>query len=208
MSAALEEFGPFRGYWCLPWEAYIQILKRMFNMTNWKAAPYTVARNWATKSVMHYRDPARGSWYTNEVDANSEWYSDVESLAKRSRLIRALVSTAADATLSDLRSARFLRRVTRGRDEVKCGDWLVVRQQGMPARVGRVEQMAQCNMRGVSSSVIRLWCEQSKKIHDDLESSVMWAAQGDSEQCLLVSFETVYVEVVVRSVRATRDEFL
>ena len=63
-------------------------------------------------------------------------------------------------------------------------------------------------MRGVSSSVIRLWCEQSKKIHDDLESSVMWAAQGDSEQCLLVSFETVYVEVVVRSVRATRDEFL
>ena len=180
----------------------------MFNMTNWKAAPHTVARNWATKSVMHYRDPARGSWYTNEVDANSEWYSDVESLAKRSRLIRALVSTAADATLSDLRSARFLRRVTRGRDEVKCGDWLVMRQQGMPARVGRVEQMAQCNMRGVSSSVIRLWCEQSKKIHDDLESSVMWAAQGDSEQCLLVSFETVYVEVVVRSVRATRDEFL
>ena len=157
---------------------------------------------------MHYRDPARGSWYTNEVDANSEWSSDVESLAKRSRLIRALVSTAADATLSDLRSARFLRRVTRGRDEVKCGDWLVMRQQGMPARVGRVEQMAQCNMRGVSSSVIRLWCEQSKKIHDDLESSVMWAAQGDSEQCLLVSFETVYVEVVVRSVRATRDEFL
>ena len=39
LSAALEEFGPFRGYWCLPWEAYIQILKRMFNMTNWKAAP-------------------------------------------------------------------------------------------------------------------------------------------------------------------------
>ena len=54
LAAALDEFGPFRAFWCMPWESYLQILKRMFDMCNWISAPWTVATHWATKSVMHY----------------------------------------------------------------------------------------------------------------------------------------------------------
>ena len=39
LSKYLERFGPFRTYWCMPWEAFLQILKRMFHMTNYKSAP-------------------------------------------------------------------------------------------------------------------------------------------------------------------------
>jgi hypothetical protein len=37
----LALFGPFRGVWCFPFEAFLQVLKRMFKMTNYKIAPYT-----------------------------------------------------------------------------------------------------------------------------------------------------------------------
>jgi hypothetical protein len=52
---------------CMPWEGFLPILKSMFLMCNWKSAPYTVGKHWAAKSVMHYRDPARRSWYVDEV---------------------------------------------------------------------------------------------------------------------------------------------
>ena len=67
LEEALDQFGPFRAFWCMPWEAFLQVLKRMFEISNWKTAPYTVCKHWATKSVMHYRDPARESWYAAGV---------------------------------------------------------------------------------------------------------------------------------------------
>lgn len=203
LADALEEFGPFRAFWCMPWEAFLQILKRMFEMTNWKSAPSTVARHWATKSLMHYRDPARGTWYTDEVVPESEWMFDVSALAPSSHLIAAILQLR-----EPLQSARAISRVTRGPDDVKRGDWVVVRQHGNPSRVGQVREMMQCVAPGAPFSVIRLWCEKVKQAHDDEISSVLWAASGDSAQKMVVYFEKMSVEVVVHSVCSTRDEFL
>ena len=91
LAAALDEFGPLRGHWCMSFEGYLKILKPMFKMCNWKDAPTSVARHWATKVVMHYRDPLRGSWYTNYVSPTSEYSADMELLATQSPMIAALV---------------------------------------------------------------------------------------------------------------------
>lgn len=45
LAQALEEFGPFRAFWCMPWEAFVQVLKRMFDLCNWKTAPYAVCKH-------------------------------------------------------------------------------------------------------------------------------------------------------------------
>ena len=92
LRAALEEFGPFRNFWCMPWEAFLQVLKRMFKACNWKSAPWTVCQHWAVKSVMHYRDPSRCAWYEDEVTATSEYIHDLDSLASHSILVRSLLS--------------------------------------------------------------------------------------------------------------------
>ena len=203
LAAALDEFGPFRAFWCMPWESYLQILKRMFNMCNWKSAPWTVATHWATKSVMHYRDPARGTWYTDKVVSESDWTCDLSSLARGSQMVSALLQLG-----EPLQSVRPISRVTRGPDEVRRGDWVVVRQANSPARAGKVEQMMQCLAPGGAFSFVRLWCANVKEVHDDEESCVMWADLGDSRKNMVVSFEKVHVEVVVHSVCGTRDEFI
>ena len=203
LATALDEFGPFRAFWCMPWESYLQILKRMFDMTNWKSAPWSVAKHWATKSVMHYRDPARGTWYTDAVVPESDWTCDVPSLARSSQLLSALLKLG-----ETLQSVRVISRVTRGPDEVRRGDWVVVRQANSPARAGRVEQMMQCLAPGGAFSYVRFWCANVKEVHDDETNSVIWAPSGDSSQRMVVFFEKMHVEVVVRSVCSTRDEFI
>jgi len=179
-----------------------QILKRMFEMCNWMSAPTTVAQNWATKSIMHYRNPSRGSWYTNDVEASSEFSCDLAALADGSPLLRKLLMAEAPC------SVRSLRSVTRDGDSVEVGDWVVVRQLGEPTRAGRVREMLECASSGEAFSSIRLRCENCKDVHDDDTTGAVWAAAGESVVDMIVCFEKVHIEVVVRSVTRVRDEFM
>ena len=140
---------------------------------------------------------------TDEVVPESEWTYDVSALAASSQLIAALLQLR-----EPLQYARPINRVTRGPDDVKRGDWVVVRQHDSPSRVGQVREMMQCVAPGVPFSVIRLWCEKVKQAHDDEINSVMWAASGDSAAKMVVYFEKMHVEVVVHSLCSIRDEFL
>ena len=74
---ALEEHGPLRAHWCLPLEAYLQVLKRIFEMGSANSAAYRVGMFWAVRSVMYYRDPHRASWYEDAMDARPEcsWFN-------------------------------------------------------------------------------------------------------------------------------------
>ena len=174
----------------------------MFEICNWMSAPPTVAMNWATKSVMHYRDPSRGSWFTDEVEASSEFSSDLAALAKGSPLLRELMIT------EGLCSVRSLRCVTRDGDPVQVGEWVVVRRVGEQARAGRVREMMECLSSGETFSSIRLRCENCKDVHDDETTGAVWAAAGESDAAVVVSFEKVHIEVVSRNVTRIRDEFL
>ena len=63
LAKYLELFGPFRDYWCMPWEAFLQILKRLFSMTNYKSAPQTVGMLWSLKAARGLKSGARIAWF-------------------------------------------------------------------------------------------------------------------------------------------------
>ena len=67
LQDALKEHGPFRAYWCFWGEAFLQYLKHLFNMSNYKHPAYTVAELWCAKAKQRYRDPARVSWHQDAV---------------------------------------------------------------------------------------------------------------------------------------------
>ena len=151
---------------------------------------------------MHYRNPSRGSWFTDDVEASSEFSSDLASLAEGSPLLRELLMAKAPC------SVRSLRSVTRDGDPVQVGDWVVVRQLGEPTRAGRVREMLECASSGETFSSIRLRCENYKDVHDGETTGAVWASAGESVAAMLVSFEKVHIEVVARSVTRVRDEFM
>ena len=75
---------------------------------------------WAVKSVMHYRDPTRASWYEDRVDPLLDFCVPAEYDAA-SRLVAMLNQEAV------ISSARPLKSVSRaGSKEVRLGDWVFV----------------------------------------------------------------------------------
>ena len=189
LAVALEEFGPFRRFWCMSFEGYLKVLKPMFKMCNWMAAPTSVAKHWATKVVMHYRDPERGSWYTNHVSPTSEYSADMELLAKQSPMIAALLKMGKAP-----HSARSLKKVVRGSDELRSGDWIISRQPGKPARACHVQSIMEFMHHGASFSVVRLWC-LTRPVVDDAVSGDTWAPLEEPRRQML-NFESIHVQVV------------
>jgi hypothetical protein len=79
LEDALNEYGPFISFHCISWESYVQVLKRLFDMTNYKSAPVSVCKTWAMKAVLHYRDPSRASWYEDDVEPTTDFETDFKS---------------------------------------------------------------------------------------------------------------------------------
>jgi hypothetical protein len=50
--------------------------------------------------------------------------------------------------------------------------------------------------------------QNCKDVHDDETTGAVWAALGESDAAMIVSFEKVHIEVVIRSVMRVRDEFV
>jgi len=199
LSQSLDEFGPLRGFWCMSFEGYLKLLKPVFKMSNWKDAPTTVASHWITKAVMHWRDPLRGSWYTNHVvSPTTEFSTDIEALAKKSQMI-ALIK-------QELHSARSLKKVVRGPDELQCGNWIIIRRPGTPALACHVKSIMEIVPRGGHFSVIRLWCA-GVEICDDPVSGAISADVNEIPRHKIVPFESVHIQVVSRVLTDTCIEF-
>ena len=199
-SQVLGELGPFRHFNCLWGEAYIQILKAMFRMTNWKSAPYDVAVHWATKSVMHYRNPKRGSWYEDSVTPSTEFYYDLKSL--KSPLADALIQTE-----PYIHALRFVSQLRRGPDVVRLNDWIIVDASDASCSTSaRVDSIAQITRSDSSASYVRLWCAQPRKLCIDAEFS-QWSGRCDSLHPMLVKLETTQVRAVTCDVQSTRYVF-
>ena len=189
----------------MPEEAFLKIIKKMFRMgNNWQDAPYRVALHWSAKSVMHYRDPSRASWFDNEVVPSSEFSTssdEIAKIAKTSQLIKVLLSVREERPSS----SRFLRCVSRGRMEVRQGDWVLLEERGQPPRVGCIDQMAQVvkqSMNASGESVIRMWCSQCRTVYSGSLRSEQCEclAALTSEPCVnvLVRFECMSVTPVTR----------
>jgi hypothetical protein len=204
LSTALREFGPWRCYWCFPWEGFLQLLKRAFEMTNYKSAAYTVGLFWAAKSVMHYRDAARISWYDDSIELASSRDSDFTALAQatRSKLVLACLQLPQPPL-----AIRRLQSVTRGADHVQLGDWVLLQQADITC-ITRVKEIVQAQIiRGeLASFVIRMWCEGCTSPHFD-ECGGLWADKPDMGNATLVSLEEVHVSVVTRNEHSVYDTY-
>ena len=195
----LGELGPFRHFNCLWGEAYIQVMKAMFRITNWKSAPYDVAVHWATKSVMHYRNPQRGSWYEDLVQPSTEFYFDLKALALQSPLADAVLCMEPSAN-----AMRFVSEFRRGPDVVRLSDWIIADRPDVRSMSGRVDSIAQITYSDSSASYIRLWCTQSRgvTVADDF---TQWSAGRPAN--MLVELEATQVRVVTCSVDGHRYVF-
>ena len=114
----------------------------------------------------------------------------MEELAKQSPMIAALANAGKAP-----HAARSLKKVVRGPDELRCGDWIIARQHGKPARACHVESIMEFMDRGASSSAVRLWC-LTRPVFDDPESGNTWSKLEGAPRRQMLNFESVHVQVV------------
>ena len=195
----LGELGPFRNFNCLWGEAYVQVMKAMFRITNYKSAPYDVAVHWATKSVMHYRDPLRGTWYEDVITPTTEFYFDLRAL--RSPLADALIRT--DPRIQSLRFASEFRR---GPEVVCLNDWIIADKPAVPSMAARVDTIAQITYADEAASYIRIWCTQGRPLAIDDEFA-QWSDCACEPISMLVKLESTQVRAVTCTVESTRFVF-
>ena len=203
LSTSLAEFGPWRGFWCLPWESFLQVLKRMFEMTNYKSAPYTVALFWAVKAVMHYRDRRRVSWYEDSCElASNDLQTNLLELAATSKLIAACLEQPLPVC-----AIHLLKSVTRGPDSFRIGDWVLV-QLGDQSRISRIADMLQAHvLRELEYClVVRMWCDSCVEPKLDT-SGKLWSDKPNANDTMLVCLEDVHVSVVTRNQLHTHDTY-
>ena len=132
--------------------------------------------------------------YTNEVVPTSEITYNVLELQSTSKIVNALVQLKETPAF-----VRLLSAVTRDRDTVRLGDWVILRQAEATPYAGRVEEIMECGRNGAALSYVRLWCSQLKEVHEEIDGTV-WAHAACSKDETIVLFECMHVEVVVRSV--------
>jgi hypothetical protein len=148
-------------------EHYVQVLKRIFEITNYKAAPMAVCNFWATKSVLHYRDSKRASWVEADVEPDGDYllsWAPGSSAYDNSRFLKILVHMQPNAC--PMQAVRFLRSVRRGGDMVRLHDTVLIRRGGK-AWVGRVDEMVQFSQQSISTqrltTVVRLWITRCRE---------------------------------------------
>jgi len=186
----------------MPWESFLQVLKHMFEMTNYRGAPLAIGRFWATKSVMHYRDPERVSWYFDSCESISEWMPNLAFLAAESPLVRHLHATEKPVAV------RKLSRVTRGPDVVQVGDWILVRQESTKI-IACVSEMLQAHrvIDGNASNVMRLWCVGGVRPQEGQHGELTAKKPNADSMSMLVRLECVEVSLLTRNEGESHDMY-
>ena len=177
---------------------------------------------------MHYRNPARCSWYANEVTCQahtrcldraislptchfrshtSSGLTQVQPADEWTYAVPVLArSNKVVASLLNvnpsMHSLRFLTSVSRSRIEVCRGDWVLLAQalQG-PSVVAQVVQLIEIAVRGSMSSFILLACSSANKLRIASDGSY-WSsrelAEGQQSE-MIVPYESTHITIVMRS---------
>ena len=196
----LGELGPFRHFNCLWGESYVQVLKAMFRITNWKSAPYDVAVHWATKSVMHYRSVKRGSWYEDVVTPSSEFHFDLKAL--QSPLANALLRSE-----HSVRSLRFVSEFRRGPETVCLNSWIIAEMPDVHSISARVDSIAQVTYSDTSASYIRIWCTQARRLFVDDEFT-QWSERDCNASKYIIKLEDAQVRAVMCNMNSSHYVFV
>ena len=203
LSRALTEFGPWRAYWCMPWESFLQVLKHIFEGTNYVNGPLAVCKFWAVRAVMRYRDGKRSAWYTDSVESDEDFTTDRAALAVTSPLVAALLQEPERPY-----SVRHITSVTREREQILREDWVLVEQDQVRV-IARVRDMMECLVETAElgvHNVVRLWCEACVEPNTG-EHGELWALPPPLDSAMLVSLEDVHVAVKTRNIHALHDVY-
>lgn len=137
LSESLQEQGPWRAYWCFWGEAFIQYLKHLFEMGNYKSAPHSVSVLWAALAVEHYRDPRRVAWHEEAVTP-ADVDGAFKSLADLTPPITAMMMSACAS--EGVLAARHLSSFTCARETISTGAWVMASMAGVTV-VGSISEM-------------------------------------------------------------------
>jgi hypothetical protein len=187
---------------CLPWEAFLQRLKRIFEMSNYKSAAYHTGVFWAVKAVMNYRDPNRASWHDDVVDPMTDSWLLLAELTL-SPLLQAL-QREPELVLR----VRPLRSVRRERCCLTVGVWVLVQQGDMSiiARVRDIMQVEISQGEG-ATAVVRIWVDGCCEPREGMNAE-LWAPKADMDQCMLVKYELTYISIARRQQHDEHDVYL
>jgi hypothetical protein len=192
----------------MPWEAFLQPLKRMFDACNWISPPLSVCEMWATKAVMKYRDPSYAAWVEDSVVASGDYEHDVCKKARDWPFLQHML----DGEHAQVNAVRSLNAVQRGKDDLRVGDTVLIEQLEETPKVARIAHMvqlvcvstphAEAEARQYGSR-IRMWCTDGHEaaLNDDGIASVDIHASGC---CMIVRLELAQITVVVSSVSSDR----
>ena len=150
---------------------------------------------------MQYGDEDSASWFDDVVEPSSEFRSDIAQLCTQAPLVRVCVEDLGEAP----HAVRFLRSVSRERDEIALNDWVLLQSPDVPAAVGCVRMMCELRFTGdcsagssiSSESKVRLLveeCAHPERRGDELVVMKRWTTTDR-----VVRFESTVVTVVSRT---------
>ena len=189
LGDALDEHGPWRAYWCMWGEGFLQYLKCIFDMSNYKSAAHTVGTVWAAKACERYRDPARVVWHADAVEpAEDDAFKQVEHLIPPISAPMANGLAAEDAL-----AARHLASLMRDGIRVAVADWVLITYCGVTV-VGQVSSMLQVQLQKDEHvvSLVRMLINHVCNASFDVHDSVTVALKG-SGNCMYVPLECAHV---------------
>lgn len=138
LAKYFELYGPFRVFWTMHGEAFLQRLKRLFEACNYKSAPHSVVTMWAQRRAL------RGSAYKVADDSVFEWSSDsmvgpaIAQAAVHSQMLKSIITTPDHAGIS---AARYLTWFKRGPAEIEIGSWAMLTAGGTVV-IARVHEIS------------------------------------------------------------------
>ena len=65
----LDLYGPFRQMWCMPFEMFLQLLKKYCEMSNFQTVPYSVLRKWALSRALKQSGPGAQTSSMLEIES-------------------------------------------------------------------------------------------------------------------------------------------
>ena len=141
LSKYLRLYGPFRFVWCMPYEAFLQVLKRLFDMQNYKIAPYSVGTLWARKRAYHLSQGGGSAWQTESFVASTDIMQGQELV--HACAISSFLHTAATTVDRGIYAARMLHTFAREKMEVSERDWVLLMEHGQGRSwIAQVSEMA------------------------------------------------------------------
>lgn len=120
----IRRFGPPRGYWCMAFEAFNQLVKRLSEMSNYKSQLSSVVNFWLYKSARNLIKGTSASWAASEVCVVGEATLD-DARASTSPLLKYIAHMEAP-----VHSINILCSFTRGGDVIREGDWITYAMDG------------------------------------------------------------------------------